>query len=958
VDTAGSSGRRPDTTLVGREPDLRMLRAFLDRAAVSGDALVLSGEAGVGKTALVEAAATYADEAGTRVLRAAGAQFEADVSFAGLHQLLYPLLDDLPLLSGVHSRALGIALGLDDGPAAAQLLVSNAVLALLEQTAERVPLLVLVDDLPWLDRASAVVFGFVARRVAGRRLGFLGAARTGEDHLFAHGGLTTHHLQPLDDAAAATLLSSRYPALAPRVRRRLQDDAQGNPLALLELPAALDFPRRDRTSPLPMVLPLSERLQSVFAARVRDLPGPTQDVLLLAALDGTGDLRVLQNALPTQPDLVGLGPAERAGLVHVDDHTGRLMFRHPLTRSAVFEQSTSGQRRRMHRALAGQLQQQPERRVWHLAEAATGPDEDVAALLQEVAHEHLRRGDAVGAIGELIRAAELSPASTDRSSRLAEAAYLGAIVTGDLLDAPKLLEDVRRIDPERNGSLAGAVATGYKLLHADGDADAAHRLLLRAIAGLDDPRDAHNKVLIEALYTLLMACVFGGRADLWTPLEAALERLTPQAPKLLTVLVATLGDPTHKAQAMLERLETEVARLSIETSPARVVRTAMAASYLDRLGPCREPLTRAVDHGRDGGAVTSQIEALFLLANDGYLSGNWDEAVRFCEEGLELCDTHSYRLLGGMGHYYLALIAAGRGDHDTVQDLADRMTAWAAPRRLASIHAYASHARALDAIGRGDFESAYQNAIQATPAGPLAPYSPHALWVVPDLIEAAVRTGRHTEAATHVAAMTDGDIEALSTRLALVTAGTAAATAPEGRGIGLFRAAVTTLDADQWPFDLARIQLAYGERLRRAKATAEARTELAAALDTFRRLHARPWVARASSELRAAGLPVGHPRSAEEKESLTPQQREIAMLAASGLTNKEIGNRLFLSHRTVGTHLYQVFPKLGITSRAGLRDALAALSEETPEAARGSYYLEPADDLGAGEYPFPSTPNV
>jgi hypothetical protein len=370
-------------------------------------------------------------------------------------------------------------------------------------------------------------------------------------------------VQPLSDEAAAELLASRYPAMTPRVRRRLVDAALGNPLALLELPVSLGDLASTVAGTLPAALPLSHRLQTVFAARVHALPPSAYELLLLAVLDGTGDLRLVR-ALAADRDPGGLGPAERAGLVRADEATARLTFRHPLIRSAIVELSTLEQRRRAHAELAARLADQPERHAWHLAEATEEPDEKVAALLQEVAHANLRRGDSVGAVTELLRAAELSPSGKGRSGRLAEAAYLGSIVTGDLRDAPRLLEQARRAYSGPGGPLSAAVAGAYHLLHGDGDVEVAHRLLVTAIYELDDPRDAHDKVLVEALYTLIMICFFGGRAD---------------------ASVASLGQ---------------------HVSPARITRTGIAVAYLDRLSQCREPLKRAIQHGREGGRPHQQ----------------------------------------------------------------------------------------------------------------------------------------------------------------------------------------------------------------------------------------------------------------------------------------------------------------------------------------------------------------
>jgi DNA-binding CsgD family transcriptional regulator len=247
-----------------------------------------------------------------------------------------------------------------------------------------------------------------------------------------------------------------------------------------------------------------------------------------------------------------------------------------------------------------------------------------------------------------------------------------------------------------------------------------------------------------------------------------------------------------------------------------------------------------------------------------------------------------------------------------------------------AVRFYACHVRAIAALGRGDYESAYQNATVISPAGELTSHVPHALWVILELVEAALRTGRDTEAAAHVSAVRDARVAEISPRLALVAAAAAAMCARDDEARVLFENALALPHADRWPFDVARIQLSFGERLRRMKVTSEARRPLTAALETFRRFGAQPWAARTSAELRASGMAVDPPEISEAL-SLTPQQREIATLAAAGLTNKQIGERLFLSHRTVATHLYQLFPKLGVTSRGDLRDALKPLlAEQSP----------------------------
>ncbi|MFJ6892519.1 ATP-binding protein [Streptomyces hokutonensis] len=920
MDADGSSPAGPAEPLVGRDHDLGLVRGFVEEAMVSGGALLLSGDAGVGKTVLLDAAAGQARGTGARVVRAAGVEFESTMSFAGLHQVLQPLLGGLDRLPDPYRTALNVALGLDRGAPSDQLLVSNAALTLLVQAAVERPLLVIVDDLPWLDRASAVVLGFVARRLGGSRVGFLGAYRSGEGTFFERGGVPHHDVQPLDTTAAAALIQARSPSLAPRVRDRLLAEAQGNPLALLELPVALSGAQRSGAD-LPELLPLSRRLQAVFASRVEELPAATRLLLLYAVLDGTGDLAVLTAGT----GMDDLADAERAGLVHVDEVTGRLAFRHPLTRSAVVELSTSEQRREVHRALAEFSADRPERRAWHLAHATVEPTEDVASLLEAVARDTVRRGDAGGGIAALLRAAELSPRGYERSRRIAEAAYLGADLTGDLRDVPRLLEEARLADGGRAGPLVAAVAAAHHiLLSGEGDLDTAHRLLVGAIDMQHQPYDATDPTMVDALYTLAWLCQSSQRAELWKPLHRALGLLKPEVPDQLALTVATMADPARTGPAALGKLDEAIASLDREPDPVRVIRIAMTSLYVDRLPACRTALRRVLRDGRDNSSLTVEIQGLVYLGRDHFAAGEWDELEAQATQGRDLGEAHSYQLLSTEFLYQRALVAAARGDEAATRALTDEMTLWATPRGVGSYLSCASHARALAALGKGRFEDAYRHACAISRAGELASHVPPALLVVMDLVEAAVRTGRTSEATAHATAARDAGIASISPRLALLVKASEAIAAADHDAIGLFEEALAVPGTDRWPFELARVRLAYGERLRRVKSTTEARTQLADAIDTFERLGARPWTARAGNELRATGLSVGA-AGVTGPASLTPQQREIALLAAAGLTNKQIAERLFLSPRTVAAHLRQLFPKLGVASRAALRDALADL---------------------------------
>ncbi|MGW0812850.1 response regulator transcription factor [Streptomyces viridiviolaceus] len=318
------------------------------------------------------------------------------------------------------------------------------------------------------------------------------------------------------------------------------------------------------------------------------------------------------------------------------------------------------------------------------------------------------------------------------------------------------------------------------------------------------------------------------------------------------------------------------------------------------------------------------------LGLDYFHLGRWDEAVQFAAEGLDLCESHDYRFFAWYFHYIKAVVAAVRGDAESSDALSEEIVRWATPRGVHGARFFAAHARTLAALGGGDFQTAYRHTCALNPPGTVAPYVPIAMWGAMDLVEAAVRTGREAEAAAHTAAMRASAMAELSPRLELLVLAGEALTAQGEESVALFERALSLPGPERWPFDAARVRLFFGERLRRQRATTQARDQLALALRSFQQLGAQPWVARTAAELRASGQSAGTaagPRPA----ALTAQELQIATLAATGLTNKQIAERLFLSHRTIGTHLYQIYPKLGITSRAALRDALSALDATAEE---------------------------
>jgi DNA-binding CsgD family transcriptional regulator len=587
----------------------------------------------------------------------------------------------------------------------------------------------------------------------------------------------------------------------------------------------------------------------------------------------------------------------------------------------VVELATEGERRAAHRELAEAWVDRPERRAWHLAEAAVGPDEGVAVSLEEAAHRVLHRGDAAGAIAALTRAAELSPEPSARGRRLAEAAYIGAEGVGELGNASALLADARLSDPRQGCSLLVASATAFLLLNGDGDLPTAHSLLAGAIG--NDNHDGGDHDLVEALSNLALISWLGGRPELWEPVYQALDRLEP-TPEILSVIARTFSDPARTGAAALDDFAALAARLDGEPDPLTINRIGVAAVFIDRIGAVRPATWQVVAQGRQGGPARRHLNSLIHLCVDDFHTGQWDEAGQLAAEGLAVCREHGYRFFAWYFHYIQAALAAVRGDHAASRALADEVIRWAVPRGVHGAEAQARHALVLSAVGQGDFEDAYRQATAISPAGRLASHVPSALWTALDLVEAAARTGRDAQARAHVAAMSGAGLAGISSRLAVHQYAAAALVAPEGEARALFGRALAVPGGRRWAFDYARVQLLFGEQLRRGRATAQSREQLTAAVEAFERLGAVPWAARAAGELRATGR--ARPRGRElGPDPLTPQEREIAALAAAGLSNKQIAQRLFLSHKTVGNHLFRIFPKLGITSRAALRDALTAL---------------------------------
>jgi len=914
-------------SLVGRRSELSRLDGFLQRAALDGEALVVAGGPGVGKTALLRYTADVAAEQGAVVLHGSGTEVEVDVGFATLHELLHPHRERLTLLDQRHRDALAVCLGMVDGPPALRATVGAATVALVHLMALERPVLVAVDDVQWVDRASADVLAVLAHNLAGRRVGFLTTLREGTHSFFDHGTLPHLWLEPLDRSDSASLLARRDPLLSPAVRDWVLAQADGNPLALLELP--LDT---DSTGPSGAAPALSARLQGLFAPRIQQLPESTRAFLLLAALDVSGELRLILTAAGGRGSEADARLCMQMGLVSLDPSAETLRFTHPLARSTAVALATWVERREAHRALAAAEVGHVQRRAQHLSAAAVGPDESVASLLEDAAQELLRRGDAGGAVTALLQSAELSAQPRQRARRLAQAAYVGADVTGELDQVSSLLAQARREIPPAEQSLETATAAAYLLLNGDGDVDTSHRLLVSAL-GNSEAAPVSDAARTGAVFTLLWICFFAGRHELWAAFAAELDRLGSVSPQTLRLCAATFATPAVTGAGARAELRGAIAALETEADPTQVILVARAAFYLDELAGCRAALWKVASGDDESGAVTPAINAWILLGFEAFLDGQWDEAVQYCERGLELSQRRGYELLSWPGRYGVAVVAAARGDNDVAASLCDEMLRWAQPRGVRSVMAYAHHAMAVAALGRRDFETAFRHASEVSVPGVIEPGLAHALWLMLDLVEAAVHSDRHAEAVAHVEAMRAAHVEELSSRYALIVAGCEAIVAAPEQALEAFERALRTREADRWPFELARIQLTYGEHLRRARQNTQARGQLLAALEGFTLLRTDPWMARAQSELHASSSRRrGEPANA----NLTIRELEVATLAASGLTNTQIGSRLGASPRTVAAHLSRTLAKLQLTSRAGLRDALRAAGVDQQAPAPGS----------------------
>ncbi|WP_328580764.1 AAA family ATPase [Streptomyces sp. NBC_00370] len=921
--------------LVGRDAELARLFRAVD--SVSADPVVLLiGDIGTGKTALLDRVVRRAEADGARVLRAEGSESESSLAFAALHQLLRPVSAEADGLPEQQRGAFRAAFG--EGPATSGpdlMLLGVAVLSLLSELGDQGPVLVILDDAQWVDRASLDVLSFAARRLEGEPVTTLVAARSGHVLPGVDRHVPTLTLGRLDDAAANRLLDQqpKIPKIPTgRTRARILDQADGNPLALVELTRSAITHNTATALPSTGPLPLADHLERIFAARLTGLPErTTRHLLLLAAMDSVDAAIVASAGLAPADDGVWL-PAEQAGLVR---RTGRdLRFRHPLMRSAVYHAASFDARREAHRSLAELLLDEPDRHAWHVAAASPGRDAAVSAELERTAARALRRGGHAAAAKTLQRAAELATRREDSARLLVEAAST-AVFTGDIGWVDELVA-AAHARTDDSSLLAAATVHAGRLAVLTTRHTAAYSRLTEAAEQLavDQPAAALDLVSGAAVVSF-----YSGKDTQRQRLRDILSRLPEDDPHgshdphgsraHLRTWVRAVSDPFDDRAGLVSLLPRLFAEA--EGRPELSTTVGIMAWLLDETPLAVRAFDEAFDRWKLRGALPDGLGGAVAWA---YVErGRWEEARDACARITEIGRAAGLDHAVACAAAVDAVVLAFQGDSTAARARAEDALTLIDPLESRSVFVYARRALGAAAVAEGAYERAYEQLRMVFTADG-APVHYHASYpALADLAAAAVRCGRRDEATPIVECAARELADNASPRLkALINrarglladpealADTEAPADTEGAE-SHFRAALADPVFEYWPFERAQSLLDLAEWMRRRRRIAEARGPLAEALETFRRLGARPWIERARAESRAAGIIVTD-SAPDALAELTPQQQRIVRLAAEGLTNREIGEKLFLSPRTVGSHLYRSFPRLGITARSQLRDLI------------------------------------
>ncbi|CCK25199.1 hypothetical protein BN159_0820 [Streptomyces davaonensis JCM 4913] len=873
-----------------------MIRATLADIITTGTSLLLRGAPGMGRTALLREAETTALAAGLRVLRMTGAAAEAELPYAALHQVLWPLLDATPGLPSGQRDALETALGLRDGTPPSPAAVADATLVLLTRHG---PVVVLQDDLQWADPASRAVFGELRPQLAPLPVVLIGATR----HLEAVPPALDDviDLPPLPDDEAERLLRTLHPWLPEGARDRVLRASGGAPLALRELPEQIRRATTDHPAYLASPgtglldeLPLGERLGRLYEEQVRALPEAPRRLLLAAALGGppaqrADTLRDMATRDTRAPWPRIVDDVTASGLAHLDAAGDGLDFRHPLIPAGLIHLATPAERRAAHRLLADAL---PAASIVHRAAAAVGTDAELADQLQQEADRTAGQGEGAAAARMMARAAGLSPDPADRIARLVAAAVLAAI-GGRLNLAADLVADAATEAlpgrPEPAAPYAFAVACTRLQLH--GDPMPTVELLP---GSLDEGRAAGLRDAMLVL--LLLAAVLTGDQRAW----AAVERhaTDPGEPAALC-----LRAWTGPYRGVHEGLARAVGRLPRDRETAAAWMLLWAAVGLDAVGGERDALDGSLARGH---AYAPRALVDSVRAHDAFLHGRWEEALTVSRAGAETSAVYRHALNETLFLLNTAEVHAARGDLTALTALEPVLGNRARERHLRFVAERFEALKVLAALGHGRAEDAWQHTRAIGPAWS------HLSLV--DRVQAAVDTGRHAEARGRLRAARAAGVADASPHHAFQVAVAEALAAKDVEADERHLAVYALPGAGSWPFPLARTHLSHAKWLRRNGRPEQAATHLRDALRSFTRLGATPWAEQAARELDLVS-PRHDPR-------LSAQELRIAELAAQGLTNRQIGARLGLSPRTIGAHLYRIYPKLGITTRAGVARAL------------------------------------
>ncbi|MBO2455373.1 AAA family ATPase [Actinomadura barringtoniae] len=894
--------------LVGRSTEQAVLEALITTArdGESG-ALVVRGQAGIGKTALLDHAAAAAE--GLRVIRTEGVEFEAELPFAGLHLLLGPVLDHLDAIPARQAAALRGAFGLGPADQGGRFLVGLAVLSVL---AELGPLLCVVDDAQWLDRASAEALTFAARRLQREGVILLFGVRDGAGATRLD-GLPELPLWGLDRDASATLLSRHGADLAPTVRDRILAESEGNPLALIELHTALTPEQRGgAVQPLSFnlgPLPLPARVQQAFGTQAARLSEDARTFLLVAALEETGDLDIVLRAAATL-GTAALDEVERSGLVSPNGTT--LSFKHPLVRAAVIQDSPLTTRFAAHRALAEALGPS-DRRAWHLAAATTGPDEQVAAELADTAEQAATRAGHAAQAAALERAAELTPDPERRAARLVGAAE-AAVLAGDLDRAASIARRAAKsnLDPLPAARLAHVLAS---VEFERGSLRTAARTL---IAGAD--AIAGTGKSIAMLAEAVRDGYFAGETALAAEAAAKLSAIAPASPIAISLdgLARMMaGDLTEAVPRMRTLTEAALAG-QVPGLGERLIAGSMGLLTGDDESAF-DVFDRLVSDARDSSQIGMLPNALEHLAITEVFLSRRRDASAHAEEAMRLAESIGHPHRTDHLRCVLAWIAAIAGDEETCRTLAEPAIDRALSSGIVRTAVWGTMAIGLTELSQGRYDRVLdrlETATRATQDRPLG--AMNLISLAADQVEAAVRSGQPDRAREPLRRFEQWAVPTQRPWAAGVILRCKALLATDDKQDRLFAEAVAMHEQGGRPFERARTDLLYGEWLRRDQRKAEARSRLRPALETFERMGATPWADRARAELRATGDTSAPLRTESALDKLTPQELQVVRLAARGLSNRDIAAQLFLSPRTIGHHLYKAFPKLGIAGRGEL----------------------------------------